>query len=259
MSIVGLPAFSDNYLWLMVHGPWAGVVDPGDAAPVLDALAHHGVQLHSILLTHHHADHVGGVEALRDATGAQVIGPALDPVPPCDQTVRGGERLLIPELDVDLQVLAVPGHTLGHVAYAGHAAGEAPVLFCGDALFSLGCGRVFEGTPAQMLDSLDRLAALPPDTRVFCAHEYTASNLRWALAVDPDHAPLQARARLVNERRAAGLPTIPCRLGDEQGENPFLRTREAAIRAAAEAWAGKSLPDAVSVFAALREWKNGFR
>jgi hydroxyacylglutathione hydrolase len=215
--------------------------------------------LHSILLTHHHADHVGGVDALREATGAQVIGPALDPVPPCDQSVQGGERLCIPELDLDLQVLAVPGHTRGHVAYSGRAAGQEAVLFCGDTLFSLGCGRVFEGTPAQMLASLDALALLPADTQVYCAHEYTASNLRWALAVDPLNPRLLERARVVNEQRAAGLPTVPCRLGDECRENPFLRSRDPAIRAAAERWAGRWLPDASQVFAALREWKNGFR
>jgi hydroxyacylglutathione hydrolase len=183
MKLIALPAFSDNYLWLWQQDQQAVVVDPGDAAPVLQALRAHGLTLAAILVTHHHADHVGGVQTLRDATGAEVWGPAREDIPGPFTPVMAGDTLHL--LGQRVQVLDVPGHTRGHVAYVLPDAPEAPVLFSGDTLFSGGCGRIFEGTPAQMLASLDSLAALPPDTRVCCAHEYTLSNVRFALDVEP--------------------------------------------------------------------------
>jgi hydroxyacylglutathione hydrolase len=252
-----VPAFSDNYLWL-VHGPAApdrvAVVDPGDAAPVQTALEARGLTLAAILVTHHHPDHVGGVEALRARWQVPVYGPSREHIPGRTSALSGGDDVELADLGLSFAVLDVPGHTAGHIAYAGHGA-----VFCGDTLFSGGCGRLFEGTPAQMLDSLDRLAALSPDTRVYCAHEYTASNLKFALAVEPGNRELAAHADRVRELRAGGVPTVPTTVGLERRINPFLRTREPAVRAAAERHAGRPLSTDPDVFATVRQWKNEFR
>lgn len=259
MTLVPLPAFADNYIWMLHDGSHAIVVDPGDAQPVFDALARHKLQLAAILVTHHHADHTGGVGALHAATGARVWGPARERIPePYTPLVQGD---VADALGLRFEVIDVPGHTAGHIAYFLPAApSQAPLLFCGDTLFSGGCGRLFEGTPAQMLASLDALAALPGDTRVCCAHEYTLSNLRFAQAVEPANAELtQYNARCEN-LRAKGQPTLPSQLAIERQVNPFLRSREAsvlrAVRAHAELAADAAEAD---VFAALRQWKNDFR
>ena len=240
----------------MLHdGHQALVVDPGDEQPVLQALQSHGLQLQAILVTHHHADHVGGVDALRKATGAAVYGPAGETMPEPLQRLGEGDTLDL--LGLRLTVLEVPGHTAGHIAYFCEGGDGAPLLFCGDTLFSGGCGRLFEGTPAQMLASLDKLAALPGHTQVCCAHEYTLGNLRFARAVEPDNVALQRYSARCEALRAQQHPTLPSTLAVERDINPFLRAREAAVTQAMQARGAAG--DAVSVFAALREWKNQFR
>ena len=256
LKVTPVPAFADNYLWIAhpEDSTRALVVDPGDAGPVLAALQAAGLALDTILVTHHHADHVGGVAELVAATGAQVFGPAAESLPFACRGVRGGERVSIPTMGLGFEVLDVPGHTAGHVAYYGEG-----VLFCGDTLFSAGCGRLFEGTPAQMLASLDALAALPDDTRVYCAHEYTLANLRFALQVEPANADLQDWQQEAQALRERNRPTLPTTIGREKRVNPFLRARAAAVRRAAEARAGRSLPAPADVFAEIRRWKDGFR
>lgn len=258
MNLLPLPAFSDNYIWMLHNAHQAIVIDPGDAHPVLQALDRLGLQLQAILVTHHHADHVGGVEALRLATGASVYGPALEAMPQGTTPVQQGDQ--IQALGTPFAVLDVPGHTAGHVAYYGAPAQGAPWLFCGDTLFSGGCGRLFEGTPAQMLASLDALAALPDDTQVCCAHEYTLSNLKFARAVEPGNTALLHYQGVCEALRAKQQPTLPSHIGLERNINPFLRTRVAQVAAAAQAHANAPLNplDAVAVLAALREWKNQF-
>lgn len=257
-----LPAFADNYIWMLHDSRHAVVVDPGDATPVAQALQDTGLQLQAILVTHHHADHVGGVQALREATGARVYGPARERIP--EPLTRLAQGQSIDVLGLTWQVLDVPGHTAGHIAY--HCAevdangDRSPLLFCGDTLFSGGCGRLFEGTPAQMQASLDRLAALPDDTRVCCTHEYTLSNLRFARAVEPGNTSLLHYQSQCEALRARGEPTLPSRMALERGINPFLRTREAAVAEAARMHDPQVDPeDAVAVLAALRQWKNDFR
>jgi len=256
MELVALPALGDNYIWLLHDGAHALAVDPGEAAPALHALRAHSLTLTSILVTHHHADHTGGVAQLRAATGAQVFGPATEQVPEPFTRVTGGST--VSALGLCFQVIAVPGHTAGHIAYFCADAGGAPLLFCGDTLFSGGCGRLFEGTPAQMLASLDRLAALPAATRVCAAHEYTLANLRFARAVEPDNPALLAYEQQCMSLREQGLPTLPARLETERAINPFLRSRQSAVVQAVCARTNCAEDDA-AVFAALRQWKNDFR
>ena len=256
MYLIPVSAFADNYLWLLHDGKRALVVDPGDAGPVLRALQASRLQLESILVTHHHADHTGGVDALRKATGATVYGPATERIPAPFQPLREGDR--VATLGLDFQVLDVPGHTAGHIALYTPDMDGQPLLFCGDTLFSGGCGRLFEGTPAQMLASLDKLAALPRATRVCCAHEYTLANLDFALDVEPDNATLAAYAQHCRQLREQGKPTLPSSIGQEVLINPFLRTRQAGIMAAVHHF-DASTTDDTTVFAALRQWKNQFK
>lgn len=256
MYLIPVSAFADNYLWLLHDGKRALVVDPGDAGPVLRALQASRLQLESILVTHHHADHTGGVDALRKATGATVHGPATERIPAPFQPLREGDR--VATLGLNFQVLDVPGHTAGHIAFYTPDMDGQPLLFCGDTLFSGGCGRLFEGTPAQMLASLDKLAALPRATRVCCAHEYTLANLNFALAVEPDNAALAAYAQRCRQLREQGKPTLPSSIGQEVLVNPFLRTRQAGIMAAVHHFDASTTDDA-AVFAALRQWKNQFK
>jgi hydroxyacylglutathione hydrolase len=257
MKLIPLPAFQDNYLWVLHDGHRALVVDPGDAQPVLAFLRQSGLKLDAILVTHHHPDHVGGVDAVRDATGARVYGPAREQVPGPHQALNGGDRIEV--LGLGFEVFDVPGHTSGHIAYFARPAGQAPLLFCGDTLFSGGCGRLFEGTPAQMLRSLDQLAALPAETRVCCAHEYTLSNLRFARAVEPANTDLADYQRHCEDLRGRGEPTLPSTVGEEKRINPFLRTRRTDVVRAAQAYNGADAGDEVAVFAAIRQWKNEFR
>jgi hydroxyacylglutathione hydrolase len=258
LTIIPIPAFADNYIWLIREGSHAAVVDPGDAGPVADYLAAESLELTAIVTTHHHADHVGGNRALVARWSCPVLGPAHETIPGRTRALVEGDRVGVPGFDIELDVLDVPGHTAGHIAYVGAIAGE-PTVFCGDTLFAGGCGRLFEGTPAQMWSSLSKLAALDPATRAFCAHEYTVANLRFARAVEPASPALAAREEREHDKRAKGLPTVPSTIADERATNPFLRAEVPAVRAAAEAHAGHRLADAVAIFAELRAWKNAFR
>ena len=258
LSVLAVPAFENNYLWLVHDGVHAAVVDPGDAEPILAALAAHHLTLTAILLTHHHADHIGGVPALLARGKVPVFGPRNDGIAAVTVPLANGDRIDVPGLDLTLDVLDVPGHTSGHIAYVRKTP-PSPWLFCGDTLFAGGCGRLFEGTPAQLDASLSTLAGLPDDTLVYCAHEYTLSNLRFAQAVEPGNRALAARVERENAKRAQGQPTIPSTIGVEKATNPFLRYREPEIVSHLVA-AGKLAPGAppLASFAALREWKNTF-
>ena len=256
MKLIPLPAFDDNYIWMLHDGQRALVVDPGDAQPVLAALQRESLQLQSILVTHHHPDHTGGVDVLRDATGASVFGPAKERMPEPLQRLRSGDTVQV--LDLDWQVLDVPGHTAGHIAYFCEIPGHAPVLFCGDTLFSGGCGRLFEGTAQQMQASLALLAALPDATRVCCAHEYTLSNLKFALEVEPDNLALVAYQSRCKALREQGLPTLPSTIETERQINPFMRSGQPTILASARRFDAEGLAHN-GAFSTLRQWKNQYR
>lgn len=258
MNLVALPAFADNYIWLLHDGAQAAVVDPGDATPVLEALDRLHLRLAAILVTHHHGDHVGGIAALRPRLQGPVYGPAREDIEPPLQRLHDGEQIEV--LGLHFSIIDVPGHTAGHIAYAQLGQpqdGQGPLLFCGDTLFSAGCGRLFEGSAAQMHASLARLRALPEQTQVCCAHEYTLANLRFAAAVEPENACVHRHIRHCQALREQGLPTLPSTLALELRINPFLRCSEPGVIAAARAQgAAGSAP--ADVFAALREWKNRF-
>lgn len=250
-QIVPLPAFKDNYIWLMHDDRHAVVVDPGDAAPVRDFIALHDLTLAAVLITHHHADHVGGLAGLSPA--CPVYGPAREDIAGITHPVQAPDLVSIPEFELTLQVLDVPGHTRGHIAYY-----TPGVLFCGDTLFSAGCGRLFEGTPAQMFNSLNTLAALPDDTQVYCTHEYTLANLAFAQAAEPENP---ARDRWLEEcrtRRSAGEPTLPSSIAREKTVNPFLRPDSPSVRNALARHTGHTPVDTLDAFTALRAWKNTF-
>ena len=254
MLLQPLPAFADNYIWTLRDSAAGGpvVVDPGDAAPVLAMAEASGVAPSALLLTHHHPDHVGGAGTLlRRWPWLPVFAPRDDRIDlPCHRVGDGDVAEAGPWR---FEVLAVPGHTSSHIAFHGHG-----VLFCGDTLFSLGCGRLFEGTPAQMLASLDRLAALPPATLVCCGHEYTLANAAFAASVEPGNAALQRRTAEARALRGRGAPSLPSRLGDETAANPFLRADAPSVRAAVAARLGRAPVDRIEAFAELRRWKDGF-
>ncbi len=255
MDLIALPAFADNLIWMLHDGNDAVVVDPGAAAPVRNALHERGLRLAAILVTHHHGDHVGGLVELAPLLHGPVYGPAHEAMPVAVQRMSQG--LSFELLGARVDVLDVPGHTAGHIAYVVTEPGRAPWLFCGDTLFSGGCGRLFEGTPAQMHDSLSRLAALPGDTRVCCAHEYTLSNLRFARTVEPDNTALADYETRCKALRAEGAWTLPSTIATERAINPFLRVREPeVIDSALTHGAASSAP--TDILAALREWKNTF-
>lgn len=257
-EITALPAFDDNYIWLLRARGSVAVVDPGDAVPVLEHLAQSGDRLCAILVTHHHPDHVGGIAELTARHPVPVFGPAAESIASVTQALAGGERIALPELDVELEVLAVPGHTRGHLAYYGPSLGSTGALFCGDTLFGAGCGRLFEGTAAQMQASLAKLAVLPAPTLVYCAHEYTQNNLRFAAAVEPGSIAVQKRVEDVAASRAAGRATVPTRIDLELATNPFLRWDAPEVRRAAGGRLGRPPADAVETFATIREWRNRF-
>lgn len=250
LEISFIPAFRDNYIWLLVRGERAAVVDPGDAEPVAEHLRRRGLVLEAILVTHHHGDHQGGVEALAARWHPTVFGPAAESITGCNRPLCGGERITV--LDEGFDVLAVPGHTLGHLAYV-----MAGAAFVGDTLFGAGCGRLFEGTPAQMAASLRHLTELPAATRVYCAHEYTAANLEFAAAVEPANGAIARRRARVAVLRAQGAATVPLDLAEERETNPFLRCACPDVVRAAQACQPDAC-DPVAVFAAIREWKNTF-
>ena len=250
LEISFIPAFKDNYIWLLTRAGRAAVVDPGDAAPVLAHLAASGLVLDSILVTHHHADHQGGIDALCQHWHPRVYGPAAESITGCTDPLSGGESIEV--LGQSMAVLAVPGHTLGHLAYVLPGA-----VFCGDTLFGAGCGRLFEGTPEQMYASLSRLAALPDETKIYCAHEYTEANLRFAQAIEPGNQAIAERVSRVADLRRRGLSSVPSTLAEEKATNPFLRCREPAVIAAAQAIVAVDRSE-TAIFAALRSARNNF-
>ncbi|MBD1588706.1 hydroxyacylglutathione hydrolase [Pseudomonas typographi] len=258
IQVQALRAFNDNYIWLLLDTAQrqCAVVDPGDATPVLAWLqAKPGWALTDILITHHHQDHVGGVLAIKAHTGARVHGPATEAIPGRDQALGAGDRLSV--LGLAFEVFDVPGHTRGHIAFY-HGAANEPWLFSGDTLFAAGCGRLFEGTPAQMHASLSRLAALPSATLVYCAHEYTLSNLRFANAVEPGNAAIAERLEQVRQLREQDGCSLPSNLALELETNPFLRTAETSVKQKADEWRGEACTNTTEVFAALRAWKDKF-
>jgi hydroxyacylglutathione hydrolase len=275
LQVWPIPAFSDNYIWCIHDGQSALIVDPGDAGPVIHFLQENRLQLMGILITHYHADHIGGIAALLNATanGASlpVYGPAAEPIAGLTQALMQGDEVEIAAPAIHLQVLEVPGHTLGHIAYFAPAkraeeqiankpsVEEPPRLFCGDTLFASGCGRLFEGTPTQMHASLAKFAALPSNTLVYCTHEYTLSNIRFALAVEPNNPDLIAWAKRAEALRELNLPTLPTTIDQEIKTNPFMRCDQAVVRQVAQQVAGQpQLSGASEVLAAIRAWKDRF-
>ena len=252
-ELMPLPALRDNYIWMLAGQAAAVVVDPGDAGPVRQALNRRRLRLAAVLLTHHHPDHVGGAATLAVATGCPVYGPADEHIAAVTQPLREGDEVPLAALDSRFQVLEIPGHTAGHIAYRGHN-----IVFCGDTLFSAGCGRLFEGTARQMSASLAKLAALPDATAICCGHEYTLANLRFASTVEPGNRDIMDYAEEAGVKRAQDMPTLPARLGRERKVNPFLRCREPGVIAAAAQYAGRALSDPVEVFGVIRNWKDNF-
>lgn len=257
LQVTPVRAFTDNYIWL-IHSPRDArqvvAVDPGDAEPVERTLADRGFTLAGILITHHHRDHTGGVAELLQHRAIPIYGPANETVPGNPTRLREGDRAELSSLGLEFSVLDIPGHTAGHIAYVGHGA-----VFCGDTLFSAGCGRLFEGTPEQMVDSLSKLAALPADTLVYCGHEYTLNNLKFGLMVEPGNVAAQGYLAHCRELRARDEATIPSDIRRERNVNPFLRCDDNSVKQAAEAHAGRGLQSHTEVFAVIREWKDSFR
>ncbi|TSA49576.1 MAG: hydroxyacylglutathione hydrolase [Nitrosomonadales bacterium] len=253
LQVVPIAAFQDNYIWLLKRNGHAALVDPGDAAPALDYLRTHQLTLDAILITHHHADHIGGVEALLQAFPATVYAPRGEHYPFPHHQVGADDSVVLPALELALQVLETPGHTAGHVAYYG-----ANCLFCGDTLFGCGCGRLFDGTCAQLHASLQKLAQLPGATQVFCAHEYTLQNIRFARMLDPDNPVLAQREADAMMLRQQNRPTLPSTIALEMDTNPFLRCGNNVIRQAAARLSNHAMTDAETVFCTLRELKNHY-
>ncbi|BDX21344.1 hydroxyacylglutathione hydrolase [Polynucleobacter sp. TUM22923] len=263
MQVWPIPAFDDNYLWCIHDGQSALIVDPGDATPVLQYLSDHKLTLTGILITHHHADHTGGILALLDALGSHipVYGPAHIDIPGRTQAMMEGDQLSITAPSIHFKVFEVPGHTLTHIAYFANMQAnlEEPMLFCGDTLFASGCGRLFEGTPTQMSQSLAKFSVLPKNTLVYCTHEYTLFNIRFALAVEPNNANLINWADTASKLREQQLPTLPTTIGQELQVNPFMRCDQAEVIDSALRISGeKSLPSPAHVLAVIRAWKDRF-
>lgn len=256
--IYPLSAFETNYIWIIEDERHIVAVDPGDAAPVLELLESRGRKLDAILITHHHEDHTGGVAELQQRARVPVYGPSTEAQNVVTEPLREGDSFQVADTGWRFDVLEVPGHTKGHIAYFSDTVTEDPGLFCGDTLFACGCGRLFEGTSLNMLQSIDKFKKMPDNTQVFCAHEYTLDNIDWALQVDPDNQDLQVWQTQAKLLREQNKPTIPTRISMELGLNPFMRTSDETIRQSAEKYAGQSLAEPQDVLHHLREWKNSF-
>lgn len=253
MKIEPIKAFSDNYIWAISKGDRAAVVDPGDAAPVIKFLNHHNMILTDILITHHHADHIGGIKTLKEKFPlATVYGPAKNNIPCMTVKLKQGDKVNLGDLG-SYQILEVPGHTLGHIAFYGENS-----LFIGDTVFACGCGRLFEGTAAQMVESFEKIRALPGETNIYCAHEYTLSNIRFAKEVDPDNTALLEREQICIELRNEHLPTVPFTLAEELETNPFFGYNRSNIKESASRQTGIENLDSAGTFAAIRSWKDTF-
>lgn len=252
-EVTAVPAFRDNYIWVIADDDSGrcAVVDPGDAAPVIAHIENNKLQLSAILITHHHGDHVGGVAELTRFASVPVFGPATEFIPTVTHRLEDGDHVTLPDNLGHFKVLFVPGHTAGHIAYV-----DDNSLFCGDTLFGAGCGRLFEGTPAQMYRSLNKLSALPTSVSMYCAHEYTLSNLSFAAAVEPENGDIVARRDKCTQQRQVDAPTLPSTLAEERATNPFLRSDVPQVRASAETYVGHALSSPQEIFAALRKWKD---
>ena len=255
IDVIPIPAFKDNYIW-MIHDTSsnnATIVDPGDSTPVISILNETGIKPVAILITHHHYDHIGGVQGLLSKYEIPVYGPAGENISVIDHPLREGEKVMIDNIETEFEIFDVPGHTAGHIAYFGDGK-----LFIGDTLFMAGCGRLFEGTAEQMYSSLSKILQLAEDTEIYCAHEYTLANLRFAETVEPDNQDIQERIRECKKQREAGIPTVPGTLLTEKHTNPFLRSSQPSVIRAAEKYTGTKLNNNVEIFAAIRNWKDNF-
>lgn len=253
LTLISLPAFTDNYIWVLHDGQHAVAVDPGDPAPLVAFLDAHQLGLTAVLITHHHRDHTGGNTLLRQRYGCAIYAPDNPRIPAVSHTLRGGDAVNIAEPALHLDVLATPGHTLDHISYAGHG-----YVFCGDTVFGCGCGKLFEGNPAMMAASLDAILTLPDATRVCCAHEYTLSNIDFAKTIDGDNPALLERERADRELRAQGRPTLPSTLALEKATNPFLRFHDPDMTAFAERYLNRPHPGPAEVFGAIRAAKDAW-
>ncbi|MGK0674332.1 MAG: hydroxyacylglutathione hydrolase [Halothiobacillaceae bacterium] len=254
MRITPLPAFDDNYIWLLHDGTDTAVVDPGDARPVIDYLDGQSLHLNAILLTHHHGDHTGGARELAERYGAVIFGPPSERIDDIRRPLEDGETVDLGQLG-QWQVMATPGHTLDHIAYYSQ---EAGALFCGDTLFGAGCGRLFEGTPRQMQNTLEKIRALPDDTLIYCGHEYTEDNLRFAVLAEPGNQAIRDRIETTRAQRERGEPTVPSTLRLEKATNPFLRWDSPELRRRVAERSGQDIAKPDAMFAAIRAWKDAF-
>ena len=252
-----IPAFSDNYIWAIHddNSQQLAVVDPGDASPVLDYIDENDLALSHILITHHHPDHIGGLNRLVEEFNPVVYGPEPSNIKGISQFLHEGDQFRL--FDRDFEIFEVPGHTLDHIAYFSDDETH-PLVFCGDTLFAAGCGRLFEGTPAMMMGSLSKLMKLNPKSAVYCSHEYTMANLKFALAADGDNQELQERVILEQQKRDSGIPTLPSTIAVELATNPFLRCDDSAVQERVLAQSGNKNSDTTEIFAALRSWKDNF-
>ena len=251
INVIPVPAFHDNYIWVIRNERYAAVVDPGDATPVLAYLQQQALQLTAILVTHHHRDHTGGIAALLQQFSVPVYGPRNEFIPALTDLSGEGDWIHLNGLALTLSVLDTPGHTSGHISYY-----DGSRLFCGDTLFACGCGRLFEGTPQQLYASLEKIRALPDHTLVYCTHEYTRANIAFARVVEPGNQALAQRDRITARLREQQLPTLPSILQEEHATNPFLRCDQDEVKKSVNRHFNQSFPDTVSVFAALRSWKD---
>lgn len=255
IQILPILGFKDNYIWCLINEKTKHciIVDPGEAKPVLTQLKQLNLKLDAILITHHHWDHTNGIRSILKHHHVPVFGPAKEKIAGVNNPVDEGDKIELVNWPI-FEVLAIPGHTLGHIAYLGNS-----LLFCGDTLFTAGCGRLFEGTPEQLLNSLNKLAQLPDEVQIYCGHEYTLANLHFAQAVEPHNIHIKERLEKTRELRQKNLPSVPSLLSEERLSNPFLRCDNPEIKRRIEKRTGKKLATPVEIFTYLRQWKNNFK